>query len=59
MKTCKCGGKLYRHGQSEVAPGERYRCIACQKTITVRNGEIVAKKTGRPMKQDWRHGESE
>ena len=50
MKTCDCGGMWHRHGKAK--DGERYRCKACGKCITVRNGEVV-KNTG-PRVRDWR-----
>lgn len=51
MKTCACGGMLYRHEVKDEAI--RYRCKECGKSLTVRNGE-VSKLKGRPMKSDWR-----
>lgn len=59
MKTCECGGKLYRHGKNESGRqygSERYRCASCGKTITVRDGQIVDPHI-RPSRivNDWRH----
>lgn len=58
MKTCTCGGKLYRHmavpSKSGMPAGFRFKCSVCGKSITVRAGEICAQR-GRPMKEDWRH----
>ena len=54
MKTCECGGTLYRHGES-YGGGQRYRCAKCKKCITVRDGQIVDPKAKR-MRMDWRHG---
>lgn len=55
MKVCDCGGMFYRHGivrPKLQQPAVRYRCKACGKCITVRDGQIV-KGTG-PRVQDWR-----
>lgn len=57
MKSCKCGGTYQRHGavKSKVLEaGERYKCQACGKSITVRAGEISC-QVGRPKIRDWRH----
>lgn len=54
MKTCECGGMLYRHGKAQGKirkGGERYRCKACGKCITVREGLVVV-RTG-PRVLDW------
>ena len=56
MKTCECGGKLYRHGQAIWSKslkdyGTRYICANCKKTITVRQGQVTARKG---MVHDWR-----
>lgn len=54
MKTCACGGTYLRHGQSgKDASAHRYRCKACGKSITVRNGTVSTQR-GRPVKADWR-----
>lgn len=53
MKTCACGGKLYRHGQ-QMDGALRYRCKDCKKTMTVRDGKQSTLR-GRPIQEDWRH----
>lgn len=56
MKTCTCGGQLYRHGKCANKPAEtalRYRCLDCRKCITVRDGQVSTLR-GRPAKLDWR-----
>lgn len=58
MKTCECGGMLYRHGTNRskhIEDGQRYRCKECGKCITVRNGKVVT-HNGR-IKLDWRLSE--
>lgn len=52
MRTCACGGMLYRH--EDRGDAVRYRCKECRKSITVRNGEVSTLR-GRPMKNDWRN----
>lgn len=55
MKTCQCGGMWQRHGASKsklLVGGMRYKCAACGKTITVRDGKPVS-NTG-PRVADWR-----
>ena len=59
MKTCECGGKLFRHAKVatvNVGKGCRYRCAnpEYRKTITVRGGRVSTLR-GRPPKKDWRH----
>lgn len=53
MKVCDCGGMWHRHGRGSKPGDERYRCAACHRVITVRNGQIVKTKTG-PRVADWR-----
>ena len=60
MKTCECGGTLYRHGTTINRSGQesmRYRCKVCGKTFRVdQNGRRVSRMegAGRPMIKDWR-----
>lgn len=57
MKTCTCGGMLYRHGTTRTkrnGEATRYRCKICGKAITVRNGCVV-KQSARTI-TDWRMG---
>jgi transposase-like protein len=56
MKTCECGGTLRRYCAAKskyLGDGQRYRCAACGKSITVRNGSVATKR-GRPPTKDWR-----
>lgn len=57
MRTCDCGGFLYKAGIAKaksLPAGNRYRCKQCGKVITVRGGEVCQHK-GRPPKHDeWR-----
>lgn len=59
MKTCDCGGFLYKAGIAKaknLPAGNRYRCKDCGRVITVRAG-VVSTIKGRPMKDDgWRNG---
>lgn len=55
MKTCSCGGTLYRHGvvrSKRAGEATRYRCKQCGKCITVRAGVVVDGKA--KMISDWR-----
>lgn len=55
MKTCECGGMWHRHGEAQSKlrkGGERYKCAACGKTITVRDGKQVS--NAGPRVADWR-----
>ena len=60
MKTCECGGTLYRHGKAVwhkrmKVEGNRYRCKDCGKCITVREGEVMTPVIGGKLIKDWRH----
>ena len=69
MKTCACGGTLWRMGTNETHQGgDRYRCNRCHRCITVRAGQVVGgvavidvqgiplgSTSGRPKIKDWRH----
>lgn len=63
MKTCDCGGALYRHGttRGKTGNGYRYRCRECRKAITAPIvedeiiGKVFAPAAGRPTLKDWRH----
>lgn len=55
MKTCDCGGMLYRHGTTRSkrnGEATRFRCKECGKCITVRGGKVVNWKSR--IVQDWR-----
>lgn len=65
MITCKCGGKLYRHGivRSCGEPsGVRYICAVCRESFTAPitddaiAGEVHLLPTGRRTLLDWRFG---